>query len=399
MPSKTKTPPGKLDILHTPYTLNAVSQIPMYQQLADQIRTRIRGAHLKPGFRLPDIRTLAELASVSIRTVNSAFDILLRERTCIRRPKAGTFVAGESKPSKSQRKKVCMIYHKNSMKIVEGEAVRSQLHIGIQEKCQELGLSLIYFTGDPVEMIEFYKADKRLEILGIFLLDRASYEEGINLAKIYPDMRIVYFNDIQDNFEQTPRNFFGIFHDDFSGGYLVGNAVASIKPRCIGVVSQEQQSRTYEHRIAGFELALQENGYVGAKTLWKNQSKYKRLQTLDELQEMGRILTFELLQIHQEMDAVFAPNDFLAAGAVSAIGDFHAGHRIQVFGYDNIFPEISRQNNFSTVSIDFYRMGRRGIEVICSAIDIPKSVYLPPTLIPRYIPCIDSDPSMTNFSQ
>lgn len=379
-----KTDNAKQNLLQAPYLLDAASPVPKYQQLAEQIRNRIRGGHLKAGYRLPDIRTLADLASVSIRTVNSAFEVLLRERTCMRRPKSGTFVAGTAKQDFGQRKKVCLIYHKNSLKVVEGEIARSQLHIGMQQKCQELGINLTYITGDPVEMIEFYKADKRLEILGVFLLDRDSYEDGINLARIYPELRIVYFNDIQDNFEQTPRNFFGIFHDDFSGGYLVGNAVVTIRPRGIGVVSKEQKSRTYEHRLAGFTLALKENGHELEKDIWINQVKHNRYVSLDDLQETGFRLATELLQAHENIDAIFAPNDFLAAGVAEAIRRFGAGRVIQVFGYDNIFPEISRQNNFTTVAVDFCRMGRRGIEVICSAVDIPKSVFLPPVLIPRF---------------
>ena len=72
------------------------SPTPYYLQLAEQLLNRICRYHLPPGTRLPDIKTLAAMLNVSIKTTNSAYNELLRDNVCIRRAQKGTFVASST---------------------------------------------------------------------------------------------------------------------------------------------------------------------------------------------------------------------------------------------------------------------------------------------------------------
>lgn len=67
--------------------------IPLYFQLAEQIRQRIESAELVPGSQLPSERELGERYGISRMTARQALSYLVREGHLIVRPGIGTFVA------------------------------------------------------------------------------------------------------------------------------------------------------------------------------------------------------------------------------------------------------------------------------------------------------------------
>ena len=52
------------------------SDIPIYQQIRDQIVVGIADGHLRPGQQLPTIRALAAETGVNMMTVSKAYQIL-----------------------------------------------------------------------------------------------------------------------------------------------------------------------------------------------------------------------------------------------------------------------------------------------------------------------------------
>ncbi len=365
------------------------SPTPYYLQLAEQLRNRICRYHLPPGTRLPDIKSLAAKLNVSTKTTNSAYNELLRDNVCIRRAKKGTFVAGKAQLSTGiSRRKVCLLYHGIQMSLLEKDAIRAALHNGILNSCHNAGIDLIYLTGDSLETIDFYQKNLQIEIIGIFVLDKDSYSEGINIARIFPGLRVLFFNDTSGDFDRTPRNLFGIFHDDFSGGYMVGNAMCSCKPAKIGVITISQTSDVYRRRVNGFLLACRENGYntgTDIVRIW-GEDNFSSLpeERLIQLQQYGRQLAGKLFSREAQCRGIFVPNDFLASGVWDYLCENSLNEKVILSGYDNIFPELSLSRKFSTVAIDFFRMGEKAVEILLSGSDLSmKAVYLPPQLIWR----------------
>ncbi|MBR7131197.1 MAG: LacI family DNA-binding transcriptional regulator [Lentisphaeria bacterium] len=362
---------------------------PYYLQLAEQLRNRICRYHLPPGTRLPDIKSLAAMLKVSTKTTNSAYNELLRDNVCIRRAKKGTFVAGKNQSATGiPRRKVCLLYHGIQMSLLEKDAIRAALHNGILHRCHNAGIDLIYLTGDSLETIDFYLKNLQIEVIGIFVLDKDSYPEGINIARVFPGLRVLFFNDTSWDFEQTPRNLFGIFHDDFSGGYMVGNAMCALKPAKLGVIAISQTSDVYRRRANGFMLACRENGYDTAKDItgiW-GQDNFSALpeERLTQLQHYGKELAGKLFSREPLCQGIFVPNDFLACGVWDYLSENSLTGKVILSGYDNIYPELSLSRKFSTVSIDFVRMGEKAVEILLSGSDLSmKAVYLPPQLIWR----------------
>lgn len=69
------------------------SPIPLYYQLTEMLREKIRLGELKPGGQLPSERELSETYRISRMTVRQALAYLIREGNLVARQGLGTFVA------------------------------------------------------------------------------------------------------------------------------------------------------------------------------------------------------------------------------------------------------------------------------------------------------------------
>jgi GntR family transcriptional regulator len=74
-------------------TLNKNHPIPLYYQLAEQLREEIRSGRLQPGAQLPSERELAEKAGISRMTARQALTYLVRSGELYVKPGLGTYVA------------------------------------------------------------------------------------------------------------------------------------------------------------------------------------------------------------------------------------------------------------------------------------------------------------------
>jgi GntR family transcriptional regulator len=73
--------------------VSKASPIPLYYQLAERLRERIRSGDLAAGDQLPADRELAEQAGISRMTARQAIAYLVREGSLLVKPGIGTFVA------------------------------------------------------------------------------------------------------------------------------------------------------------------------------------------------------------------------------------------------------------------------------------------------------------------
>jgi GntR family transcriptional regulator len=80
--------------------LELASEVPLYQQIRDQIVVAIAEGRLRDGSPLPSTRQLAVDFGINFHTVNKAYDVLRREGFVSLTRKQGTFVrrAPEANP-------------------------------------------------------------------------------------------------------------------------------------------------------------------------------------------------------------------------------------------------------------------------------------------------------------
>lgn len=72
--------------------ISNMSSVPIYQQVAVQIKSRILTGSLKSNDQLPSIRNLAKELEVGIITVKKAYEVLLKEELIYSKGAVGYFV-------------------------------------------------------------------------------------------------------------------------------------------------------------------------------------------------------------------------------------------------------------------------------------------------------------------
>ena len=75
------------------FHINTGSRLPLYQQLAQQIREAIARGEFQPGAGLPSVRQLSGELVVNPNTVSRAYTELEREGLLVSRPGRGIYVA------------------------------------------------------------------------------------------------------------------------------------------------------------------------------------------------------------------------------------------------------------------------------------------------------------------
>jgi len=87
------------------FTLNPQSGIPIYRQLAEQIRRMVAGGQLRAGDELPSVRELALEHAVNPMTISKAYSLLEVEGILVRQRGKPMQVAAQNtqKNSRQQR--------------------------------------------------------------------------------------------------------------------------------------------------------------------------------------------------------------------------------------------------------------------------------------------------------
>ena len=77
--------------------ISNASDKPIYEQIADQIKTHIINGELMEGEMLPSIRNLAKELQISVITTKRAYEELEREGYIVSVPGKGSFVSAQNK--------------------------------------------------------------------------------------------------------------------------------------------------------------------------------------------------------------------------------------------------------------------------------------------------------------
>ena len=78
-------------------TIDRRREVPVYEQVADQVRRLVASGELEPGTALPSVRQLAGDLGVNLNTVARAYRLLQDEGFLVIRDRAGVVVAAPAK--------------------------------------------------------------------------------------------------------------------------------------------------------------------------------------------------------------------------------------------------------------------------------------------------------------
>jgi DNA-binding LacI/PurR family transcriptional regulator len=165
---------------------------------------------------------------------------------------------------------------------------------------------------------------------------------------------------------------------DFAlGGRMVAEHLLELGHRRIGVVVDGTPEGRVDHhlRFSGCKEVLAQAGYPldPAILRWGNSSL-----------ESGEAAAYELLKLPVPPTAIFATNDLMAIGVITAAWNLgiHVPHDLSVIGFDDIVMAPFTAPPLTTVAIDREALINNAMDVLLDMIE-GKPAVLPPLLTPR----------------
>ncbi len=150
--------------------------------------------------------------------------------------------------------------------------------------------------------------------------------------------------------------------------------------RRIAIISGHPHSFPAMKRLSGFQIAMQEaglsipDGYL-AYGNWEYESGYARMK--------------EMLSLPERPTAVFAMNDFMAAGCIHALleGGLGVPEDVSVVGFDNREACLYLLPRLTTVELPVKEIGRRSAHMLMESIKDknarPRMEILPCSIVER----------------
>ena len=109
-----------------PIRLRPGSGLPLYRQIANDVKAAFLKGFVKPGTRLPSVRELARDLGTNPATVVKAYDLLESERIIYRHQGRGAFVSDGDQPLRAQERDALIAR-------LASELAREGLRLGLAE--------------------------------------------------------------------------------------------------------------------------------------------------------------------------------------------------------------------------------------------------------------------------
>ena len=166
--------------------------------------------------------------------------------------------------------------------------------------------------------------------------------------------------------------------DNFGGGLQAARHFFETGRKTIGKITGDIVATAGKQRLDGFQQAYREHGKVANRKL---------IAEGDYSLESGRRAMHKLLDENPELDAVFAANDLMAAGAIAAAEE--RGKRvpedIAIIGFDDSVVATTSRPPLSSIKQDVVNLGETAADLLLAKLkgETPDPVILPVELVTR----------------
>ncbi len=301
-------------------------QIPLYQQIVDNIRQRILNGELPEGHKLPSERDMAIELGVNRLTVNKAFNVLKKQNLICRSQGKGTFVSREPVAARKCARIWMWGITPGSSGI--GNPYMQELFSSIRD----------VFTGHDIEMVFLDHRDHLLEHCRNHRLDGlmlfaprqplAIEIARTGLAGIPHVILAAPFA------EFTDKRFITIDIDNDKVTREAARYLTDLGHKRIAILSDRERSMHAELRLRAFRGLMRERGLACPEELVFFSQDFRR--TAEECHTFVR----KLLERDRKVTAVFAAGFPHSLGAIRAIQDLglRTPESMSILGFDD-FPQ------------------------------------------------------------
>ncbi|MFG0248253.1 MAG: LacI family DNA-binding transcriptional regulator [Phycisphaeraceae bacterium JB051] len=327
------------------FTVDNQAQVPIVQQIQQELRRRIRSNDLSPGQKLPSMRQLSEQLDVSVGTVKQAVNMLTVEGYLRSSAGRGVYVC-EPWQTKHNIALVLPDLHSEN---------RSAIVRGVKRGLEEVSVRLLVQVAD---------SDYKQEVDMIAALDPAFVCGAI----IYPPPFAWYVEHLQNlrrshfpfviiNHDMGLQNIPTIVGDSFMIGYDAMKHILDHGHRRVGFVDQSADSASPHEVREGMAKALQQVGmrFDDLKRVCVDAT----VLNFDEPWLMGEKASEQLLKQHPDLTAVIGGNGYITTGLLRAA---HAlgrgiGKDLSVLSLSDLFMFKASVEPIDALNAPYEQMG------------------------------------------
>lgn len=324
------------------------SQSPLYIQIADIIRKKIKEGILKKGDELSPEYDLAKALGVSIGTLKKALSILVKEGLIYRRPKLGTFVGRKSE-------EFAKLYIKNILFILSNHRIPdhhySVLFSGIEEACRENLFNLQFYS--------FY--DEKFDNLKFILKNNL---DGIIVAGRIKKNLVAFLLK-----EKIPFVLIGEMAEKWNKFYYLPRIIVPIEK--IIYNATDYLYKKGHRKIAFIGGDIKFPYYFKMYYGYKNFIKKKRLREIFlykegeiDREDEGYQITGEIIK--EKPDSILCGNDLIAIGCIERLKEegLKIPDDVSVMGVGNLSVSNFCFPSLTTIDMNTFLLGKRAVEFL-----------------------------------
>jgi DNA-binding LacI/PurR family transcriptional regulator len=350
--------------------------MPLYQQVALDIRRKIASGEMPVGTQLQPHREMAVSYGVSMMTINKALAGLVSEGLLHSRVGRGTFVA--TRPSDNENGAATLGFVLRDL----SSPFFSLVAHAAQQRADELGYGIL-FSSSSNRLDREEEQIRRFRDLGVKGLIIASMSRTYRISEpiqALQDAGIPYVMVSYTEGADVP--FVGMDLD--SAGYLAAQHLLAMGRRKIGYVGDKFGSIMCELRGRGYRRALEQAGLPVEE---KFQFEYPFEGEWNDYRS-GYAVAERVAALEEKPDAMFVFNDLGALGFQEGLHDrgIRVPEEIAVVGLDDIELAGRARIPLTTVRQPVDRIGSMAVDHILARLrgeNPPVRQLLPPELIVR----------------
>lgn len=326
--------------------MKTARKIPIYQQIAEQIRQQIKNGDLKQGDRLPSLNEMAALHGISLHTIEKVHNILEVDNLIRRERGRGVFVDD----SRTNPQTGFLAYLSTGYKYIQDIPYYTLIQQGLRQATQQAGKNLTIID-DPWSFPHWHLME------GVLLADMGQFDQqrlAATLPEHLPRVNILY---------NAPK-VHSVIADDADGMRQAMEALLALGHRRIGYLSHLQHVVLQERHRA--YLAALQAGNTEANPDWVYT---KVAQNFANYREYGYQAMIQWLNdgwAELGLTAILAHNDLAAVGMIKALGEhgLRVPDDISIVGFDGIIEYELSPIDLATVKVPLEELGRVAINTL-----------------------------------
>lgn len=363
-----------------------MKQLPLYEQIYNDILEGIRNGGYQTGDRLPSEKELSEQYCVSRITSKKALEMLADEGRIIRMAGKGSFVAGEGAAAEVQAVPNVKVARNRLVGVIMdgfGASFGCQLLGSIESECKEQGFTMVLRCsyGNVEEETKAIDELRGLGVEGIIIM--CVHDENYNSKVLQLVVEQFPIVTIDRQLKGIPLSFVGTDNEAAAReltNYLFQEGYQKI---CFALPASKETSTLVE-RQNGLVTAFREHGMIADESLWITDLKATLPSTRSEdnlMRDMERITQF--IEQNKQVEAFFAVEYSIARIIYRCLYQRNLHKKCPVVCFDSS-DNIMQESMFTHVRQNEDKIGRTSVRLLAEAINgmkEPKTVLVPYRII------------------